>query len=285
MIIDAHAHAFLPEDLRVLEERMTLLDASLPDQDPNKWYLRGRGDLEGMARDMAAAGVDRWVLLPVSGRPERVPELLRWVARAARDFPQVIPFGLLHPAGEVQRDLELILELGLKGIKLHPFVQRFVLSDPGPLEMLGLVAEAGLPVVVDTLYAPGMIRAKPHLKWIMETFGFKGCEPAHLAAAARAHPRLKLIAAHGGSLYGWDALEPLWDLDNLYFDISYLRGLIPDARVVELIRRKGPERVIYGSDAPWRRPGPYREWFESLPLGREERQQVAAGTIGRLVGL
>ncbi len=284
MIIDAHTHAFLPEDLKVLSERMSMLDAHLPDDDPNKWFVRGSGDLEGLVAGQAEAGVDRMVLLPVSGKKERCADLNRWSAAAAREHPQIIPFGLLHPQGEVQADLELLVSLGLKGVKLHPFIQRFSLDDAATDAMLGLLEEAGLPVLVDTLHTGGLIKAKPHLEWLMQSLGFQGCEPDQIARAARAHPGLRIIAAHGGSLYGWEHLEPLWDLDNVYFDLAYLKGLLAPERVVEIIRRKGPERVIYGSDCPYRHPARYRAWFEALPLSPAERDQVASGTILELLG-
>lgn len=284
MIIDAHTHAFEPEDLKVIGERMGLLDSQLADDDPNKWFVRGVGDLAGLVTGQAEAGVDRMVLLPVSGKKERCADLIRWSAAAAAKHPQIIPFGLLHPKGHPREDLDLLLSLGLRGVKLHPFIQRFSLDDADTQAMLGLIEEAGLPVLLDTLHAQGMIKAKPHLEWIMQTFGFKGCEPEQIARAAQAHPRLKIIAAHGGSLYGWERLDPLYGQDNVYFDISYLKGLLEPRQVVELIRRKGPERMIYGSDCPYRHPGRYRVWFEELPLTPAERDQVASATILELLG-
>lgn len=284
MIIDAHTHAFEAEDLKVIAERMAMLDSHLPDDDPNKWFVRGVGDLDGLVSGQAEAGIDRMVLLPVSGKKERCADLIRWSADAAAKHHQIIPFGLLHPKGQVREDLDLALSLGMKGIKLHPFIQRFSLDDPDTEAMLGMLEEAGMPVLVDTLHSEGMIQAKPHLEWIMESFGFMGCEPEQIARAAKNHPRLKIIAAHGGSLYGWEHLEPLYEIDNVYFDISYLKGLLEPERLVELIRRKGPERMIYGSDCPYRHPARYRAWFEDLPLTSAERDQVASATLLELLG-
>jgi predicted TIM-barrel fold metal-dependent hydrolase len=284
MIIDGHTHAFEAEDLKVNIERMALLDAHLSDDDPDKWWVRGVGDLDGLVSGQAEAGVDRMVLLPVSGKKDRCADLIRWSAAAAVKHPQIIPFGLLHPRGNVRDDLDLALELGMRGIKLHPFVQRFSLDDELTYAMLGMIEESGLPVLLDTLHAEGLIKAKPHLEWIMQSFGFMGCEPEQIARAAKAFPRLRIIAAHGGSLYGWEHLGPLYDLDNVYFDISYLKGLLAPEKVVELIRRKKPERVIYGSDCPYRHPARYRAWFEELSLSKEERDQVASATLLKLLG-
>lgn len=252
MLIDAHTHAFLPEDLEVLSQRMEDMDSGLPDHDPNKWQLYGRGDVNTLIGQMESAGVDKFVLLPVSGRKERVAELNRWAAAAAGQHPGLIPFGILHPQGEVEKELALLMELGLKGIKLHPFVQRFSLGTPESDHLFGLAAEAGLPILADTLFIKGLLKAKPHLDWLVESYNSDDSTPEHLARLARAYPRLRIIAAHLGCLYGWEHIDPLMELDNVFLDISWVNGILSPEQVVSLIRRKGPDKVIYGSDAPWR---------------------------------
>jgi predicted TIM-barrel fold metal-dependent hydrolase len=284
MLIDCHTHAFMSEDMAVLQERLTLLDASLADDSPHKWQVHGDGGLEGLARAMTEAGADRYVLLPVTGRKERAADMNRWSAEAAAVDPRLIPFGVLHPLGPAEEDVALLLELGLRGVKLHPFIQRFSIDHRLTHELLARLEGLGLPVLVDTLFVSGLVKAKPHLQWVVEAFNFKGCEPAEIARAAAAHPGINFVAAHGGSLYGWDQLDPLMALDNVYFDVSYLHGLIEPAELVGIIRRKGPERVMYGTDAPWRDAVAFRSWFEELPLTTGEREQVAAGTLLALLG-
>ena len=95
--IDAHTHAYPPDDLKLLKERLAMLDAHLDDADPNKWQITGGGLLSELAAMEQEAGVDRFVLLPVTGRAERASDLNRWVAEAAASRPEVIPFGILHP--------------------------------------------------------------------------------------------------------------------------------------------------------------------------------------------
>lgn len=284
MFIDAHTHAFLPEDLTVLGERLVMLDSQLKDSDPHKWQLHGEGTLPDLIKRERELGADRFVLLPMTGKTSRVGDMNRWAAQAAADNPQIIPFAIMHPAGEVAQDLDLALELGLKGIKLHPFIQRFSLDHPGVEVLFNLLAETNLPVILDTLHVRGLLKAKPHMKPVLEMLDQPGCEPEEIAALAKAHPKVNIIAAHGGSLYGWHRLGELMDLDNVYFDVSYISGLIEPDELVKLIRRKGPERIIYGSDSPWRDPQKFRAWFEDLPLTTTEYQQITAGNILSLVG-
>jgi hypothetical protein len=285
MLMDCHTHAFADEDLQVLSERLTFLDASLPEQSPHKWQIHGGGGLAHLDASQAAAGHDRYVLLPVTGKKERVGELNRWAAAAADDHPRLIPFGTLHPKGRVEEDLAELVALGIKGVKLHPFIQRFSLDEPETGRCLSLIAEAGLPLLLDTLFIEGLLKAKPHLDWVVQMMGFKGCAAPEVAAVATAHPSLRLVAAHMGSLYGWGQVGPLIELPNVYFDMSYVMGLLPEDELVRLIRAKGPDKVLYGTDAPWRDPVVFRAWFESLPLSPGEREQVGGGTLVELLGL
>lgn len=284
MLIDCHTHAFLDEDLEVLRDRLTMLDQHLPDLSPHKWQIHGPGTIAGLTQAMEAAGADRWVLLPVASKKDRAADLNRWAAAAAAAEPRLIPFAMLHPLGPAAADVRLIQELGLKGVKLHPFLQRFSMNHPLTHDLLALLEGGGLPVLIDTLYVEGLVKAKPHMQWVVQMFKFKGCEPLEIARAATAHPTINFIAAHGGSLYGWEHLEPLYELDNVYFDLAYLRGLIAADPLMAIIRRKGPERVLYGTDAPWRDARACREWFEDLPLSTWEREQIAAGTLLGLLG-
>jgi predicted TIM-barrel fold metal-dependent hydrolase len=284
MLIDAHTHAFLPEDLAVLGERLALLDDDLERSDPHKWQVHGGGTVESLVASMERSGAERCVLLPVTGSRGRIGELNRWAAQVAAQHPQVISFGTLHPQAEPERNLSELLELGLKGVKLHPFIQRISLEDPATVQLFRLLAAQRLPVLVDTIHPQGLIQAKPHLEGVLSFFGFVGCQPHQIAALARANPELTIIAAHGGSLYGWRHLGELLDMDNVYFDIAYVNGLLEPGELVEIIRRKGPERVIYGSDAPWREPAAFRQWFEDLPLSSGEREMIAAGTLLDLLG-
>ena len=170
MLIDAHTHAFLPQDLEVLGERLALLDAkTCPTCQPPQmagarrrfggWLDRGHG---------AVRGLSRCVLLPVSGSKGRVGELNRWAARdGRRKHPQIIPFGTLHPQAEPQRQMADLLDLGLKGVKLHPFIQRFSLDQPEAAALFAMLAGERLPVLVDTIHTQGLIRAKPHLEQVL----------------------------------------------------------------------------------------------------------------------
>jgi len=276
MLIDAHTHAYNETDRALIQDRSVELDECLPDDDPTKWIPHQDGSMDALLREEERAGIDRFVLLPVSGRPDRVPGLNRWVAGLARRHPALIPFASLIAASPtLEEDLAQVLALGMKGVKIHPFLQRLDILAPEAHRLWSLLEEARLPVVMDSMCVEGLSRYKPHLVDFIEAGRPFETGPERIAAVAEAHPRLCLIAAHLGSLFGWDRLEPLYGPRNVYFDLSFVSGILPDEAVVEAVRRKGADRILFGSDAPWRTPAVERRWFESLPLGEEESEAVA----------
>jgi len=286
VIIDGHSHAYPPEDLPKLAGRLAFLDGSLPAESPHRWKLQLKGDLASLIAAEAAAGVDRFVLLPVATRPERVSELNHWVALAAGRTEAIIPFAGLHPfSANPAADLAEALVLGLKGVKLHSLLQRFQLLCPESLSLAAAVEAAGLPLLLDTLHGPGLIKAKPHLAAFEGEFGPFATTPAQIAELARRRPGLSIIAAHMGCLYGWDQVDPLLELDNVYFDLAYVDQLLEPAQALELIERRGIERVIWGTDSPWRDIPHALAWLDRLGLGAEDKSLVAGGNLARLLDL
>jgi hypothetical protein len=284
MIIDAHTHAYRKRDRTLAQDRGEALDADLPDAHPAKWILRQGASVEALLRSEQEAGIDRFVLLPVTGRPDRVAELNRWAADQARRHPQVIPFGsLIGRSDTLEADLGQLVALGLRGVKVHPLLQRLDILSPRAHRLWHLLEEAGLPVVLDSMSLEGMVRYKPHLTRFAEAGREFETGPERIAAVAAEHPRLTLIAAHLGSLFGWAHLEPLLERPNVFFDLSFVSGILPDEEVVRAIRRKGADRVLFGTDAPWRTPAAERRWFERLPLDEAEREGIASRNLEALL--
>lgn len=275
MLIDSHTHAYRKTDRTLVQDRVADLDACLPDDDPAKWILHHEASVEALLQVEQEAGVDRFVLLPVTGRADRVAELNRWVAEQGRRCSAVIPFGsLIAHAATLEDDLALLLDLGLRGVKIHPLLQRLDILSPEAHRLWSLLEEAGLPVVLDSMSVEGLIQYKPHLQEFTAAAKAFETGPERIASVARQHNRLALISAHLGSLFGWERLDPLLECPNVYFDLSFVSGIIPDEAVAAVIHRKGPERILFGTDAPWRTPIEERRWFEGLPLSGDEHELI-----------
>lgn len=117
---------------------------------------------------------------------------------------------------------------GAVGAKLHCQWSCRATASPEVRSMIGEVARRGRPLKIHNDGA--------------------GWDEA-LVDAARAHPHLNVIVAHGGlgtpSLDGARVVE---QTDNVYLECATTAPDLPVAR--QVVRRVGPDRLLFGSDAP-----------------------------------
>jgi predicted TIM-barrel fold metal-dependent hydrolase len=152
---------------------------------------------------------------------------------AARSEGRLIPFVRLAldegPIEEARR----CLDLGARGIKLHPRAQKFLLNDERLAPVFALAAERGVPILIHA---------------------GRGLPPiaAELEKLFDAHPGAQLILAHAG----------IADLANLAHRFSGKRGVFFDTSVwsaidlLGLLRLVPPEQIVYASDYPYgQQPG------------------------------
>ncbi|MDA0748344.1 MAG: amidohydrolase family protein [bacterium] len=162
-------------------------------------------------------------------------------ALAMRDIaPDVfLPFCYVNPmypeesVAEINRCVE---DERMCGIKL--WVARRA-TDPGLDPIFKRAVELGVPVLQHA--------------WIKTTGNLVGESfPADVADLARRHPKAKIIMAHMNGC-GLRGIEDVAECPNIYIDTS---GGDPDAGITEAaVVTLGPDRVVFGSDAPIRHFG------------------------------
>jgi predicted TIM-barrel fold metal-dependent hydrolase len=284
-VIDAHAH---------LEERML--------------------DIPHMLEQLAARAVDRVVLIPAMNdplphTPERLISALRrlmrsplhpvarainaatitksgdlklgskiyaiyrspdnaTVARAIKEHPdRFMGWIFLNPlAGDGPEDVDRWREIpGFVGVKLHPHWHGWPIA--GALPIARRCEELGLPILI-------------HLG-----FGERG---AWRVLADRC-PKLRMMFAHCGMPH-WDRMwHEIRDEKRLWVDVSspYLdEDLVRDAVAV-----LGPDRVVYGTDAPYgfhADDGSYdygeiKGWVERLPVASAGVDKILGDNVRELL--
>ena len=284
--LDAHTHAYPDADLSLVVERVAALDGHLPDEHPTKWRLVNNGSIETLVESERRAGIDGFVLLPISGRPDRSSRLNRWAAAQAARHSQIIPFGTLTPLSDSpEADLQEAVSLGIRGIKIHSVLQRIIPIEPRTLEWLEMIQPSGLPVLMDSMHLAGLRRFKPHMKPLLDIWAPFETGPPQIAFLARTFPRITFIAAHLGCLYGWDQLEPLFPLENVFFDLSFALEILPREEIRVIIEKKGVDHILYGSDCPWRDPSGSRRKFLELDLSTGVAEQIGGNNLLELLGL
>jgi predicted TIM-barrel fold metal-dependent hydrolase len=227
---------------------------------------------------MDQAGLDRAALInaaapEVTGFPAGLNAM---AAEYAKENPKrLLSCGSFHPrhSRNPMADIDEIVRLGLRLIKIHPPHQLFYpndyLSGMKELEMLYRAAQSnGIPVMfhTGTSIFPGA----------RNKYG----DPIYVDDVATDFPELKIVLAHGG--------RPLW-MDtafflvrrhpNVYLDVSS----IPAARLLEYFPRL-PEiahKTLFGSD--WPGPGvrglkEALDAFRALPLAEETKRSILSQT-------
>lgn len=262
-VIDAHCHVY-PEKIAAKAAAAT-----------DTFYEMEKEVCAGTTADLVelgtAAGIDRFIVQSVATTPKQVRSINTFIAQeVAASKGKLTGLGTLHPDSEdVAGDVEQILSLGLKGVKLHPDIQRFALDDPRCRKMYEL-CEGRLPMLLHT----GDKR-----------YGFSN--PEQLLPVLRDFPELTVIGAHFGGWSVWEeASKRLAGIPNLWVDCSSTFYAVSDNdAILEMIHRYGTERVLFGTDYPMWAPEPELSRFFTLDLTDKERRLILSENAETLWGL
>jgi len=218
------------------------------------------GTMTGLAQSMTAAGITYSVNLPLANTPENTRGVNAWAAK--HNTAPIFSLGSIHPDDpHPAATLQWIRSLGLKGIKMHPEYQRFRFSDRrlDPIwqacidEDLFLLTHGG----ADIAFAPPVLAS-----------------PEEMADLHRRFPRLKLIVAHLGGMGMWAEVEQTLAGLPIYFDLAMICGYLDAETTVRIIRKHGPDRILFGTDAPWGSQSKALQWFLTLDLTPEEQERI-----------
>lgn len=261
-MIDFHCHIY-PEKIA---EKATLATGTFY----NAGLPKGAGTVTDLLRQCDAAGVERALVQSVATTPAQVRSINEFIAATvAAHSDRFIGFGTLHPdSADPEADVAHLLELGLRGVKLHPDIQRFALNEPRSLRLFAACQDR-LPFLVHA----GDCR-------------FQYSNPEQLVPVLKQFPHTTVIAAHLGGYTVWQqAADALCgQFDNLYVDCSSSLFAMTPEEGAALIRRYGTERVLFGTDYPMWNVAEEVQRFLALPLTQQELEQVAHKTAEQLLG-
>ena len=248
MIIDVHTHYGV-----CFEER----DGT----DPTRWL--SALDEEGI--DGAVVAALRG-LFPGEDVPACNDALAQIVARAPH---RLIAFGSVHPfaAGGAVAEAERCFKVhGMKGLKLHPWLQGFLYLGGTEMHELCEVCDAQGKML---LFHDGTSNVSM---------------PSQVATLAKAHPRTTFILGHAGLIHLWrQAAEAAALYENVYI---VLCG--PHVAAMRHVCRNVPmEKIMWGSDygpSFAGSPLPYRKAVMAhLGLGTDDYNAVMGGNAARLL--
>ena len=186
---------------------------------------------DGMRDRMEAAGIKKSIVFPLNDPNARDdysgPNDVIW--NAYEEYPSsFVPFFRLNPHLGYDGEFGRSVERGFMGLKLHPVSQEFELDDPKVVRLLGMAAEADLPVLIHTGFAMQRI-----------------VEP--LLPTVEVHPDLRLILGHTAMVEVLAATRAFGDHPNVLFETSVVQA----KDLYELCCSMDPSRICFGSDIPY----------------------------------
>jgi predicted TIM-barrel fold metal-dependent hydrolase len=206
-----------------------------------------------------------------------------FVADICKAYPeQFVGFASVDPhKPDAIEELErAITDLGLRGLKIHPQVQRFYPNDPRWDPLWDKCEEHKLPIVAH-VGQTGLGAGVRGGSGIAFDYG----RPMLMDMVAANHPELTVVMAHFGYPWHLEVLASAMHKTNVWVDLSGWRPkYIPD-EVERDCRGRLNSRFVWGSDYPMLDPGRILDEFDDMGLEGEKRDNVLFGNAAGLLGL
>ncbi|MFO7559742.1 MAG: amidohydrolase family protein [Desulfobacterales bacterium] len=199
---------------------------------------------------------------------KRLSSYNEWLCRTAREDGRIEPVIVAdatidrnYMAEEIQSRID---EFQIKALKIHPTVNGLSPAAEGYSNIFEIASDRNLVVI-------------SHGGLSGEDMEGKLCSPENFEKALTDFPKLKLVVAHLAFPHVDALLELSRKFPGLYTDISFVLRNTPlsDDDFCRIIRDFGPERVLFGSDAPWSDPEKDANRLLSLALSEKELERVA----------
>jgi predicted TIM-barrel fold metal-dependent hydrolase len=187
----------------------------------------------------------------------------RTLAYAERSGGKLIPFVRLDLGEQPIEEATRCLDLGARGIKLHPRAQRFLLNDERLAPVFALAAQRRVPILIH---------------------GGRGLPPiaSELAALVDRYPEAQLIIAHGGIADLPALAERFAGKAGVFFDTSVWSPI----DLLSVFRVFSPEQIVYASDFPYgQQPSSLLITLRTAKasgLDEEDFRAVLAGNANRI---
>ncbi|MFZ5870629.1 MAG: amidohydrolase family protein [Actinomycetota bacterium] len=272
-LADVHTH-FLPP--RMLRRVWAHFDETGP-LIGRAWPITYRWSEADRVAHLRALGVWHFTALPYAHRPGMAVDLTEWALEFADRTPECAPSATFFPEPGVLDYVRSALDRGAAVFKVHVQVGGFDLRDEVLDAVWGVLAEAGVPVVIHAGSGP------------VPRAGLTGPEP--LAGVLRRHPRLTAVVAHMGAPEYEGFIEiaeryPRVHLDTTMVFTDFFEETAPFPRALLPRLADLQDRVVLGSDFP-NLPYPYAhqlEALERLEMGDDWLRDVLWHNGFRLIG-
>ena len=234
-------------------------------------HMSLNGSVDDLIKDGNKVGVVHYLVHSVATTPKQVKSINKFISEEVKAHPDLFTgFGTLHPDSEdIEADLDYLIELGLKGVKVHPDFQQFALNEERAFKMGEAIDERGLPIMIHC-----------------GDFRYDYSNPEQLKPFLEKFPNMLVIGAHFAGWSMWEeATKELAGTPNLVVDLSSSLYALSPETARELIHAYGADRVLWATDFPMWESESEMAMFDKIDLSDEERNMILYENAAKLLGL
>ncbi len=215
-------------------------------------------------------GIDHAVIFSVATKLSQVESINGFIAKTVSESDGFFTgLGAMHQDyPDIGSEVERMISMGLKGVKMHLEMQKCAVDDPRLLGLYEACADR-IPVYLHT----GDRR-------------YDYSNPDRVIKVLKMFPHTTFVGAHFGGWSVWDeAVEKLHGFDNLYVDTSSTFFWVEHSKVRDYIRAYGSSKVMFGSDFPMWDVKPEMDYLLELKLTDNEYEDVFHRTAEKVFGI
>ncbi len=213
------------------------------------------------------------------------PDSNDYVAGIVKDHPdQFIGFCSIDPwkgQAAVQELERSVIDLGLKGLKLHPVHQAFYPNDTRFYPLYAKASELGVPVLFHSGFA-GAGSGTPGGSGLKLKYS---APIPYMDDVAADFPELTVIMAHPAWPWTEEQIAVALHKSNVYLDLSgWSPRFIPEALKREINTRL-QDKVLFGSDYPYITPERWLRDIDQLDLREHVLPKVLLENARKVLSL
>lgn len=264
MIIDFHTHIF--PDVLAHKALNTLLSKT-----NNKYNPVTDATKTGLLKNMDEWGIDISVVQPVITKQSQMQKTNQWARSICSD--RLISFGGIYPhTDDYKRDIDFVVDLGLKGLKFHAEYQNFNIDDEQMLKIYDYALSRGLIILHHAGFDPGF--PAPYKS-----------SPRQFANIIDAMQGGIIIAAHLGGHAQWDDVEKYLVGKNIYLDTAMGFEYFSREQFLRIVKEHGADKILFASDSPWSNAKNEIDTIKKLPLTQKEIKMILGLNAKNILGI
>ena len=263
MLIDFHTHCF-PDHLaqKAIPHLSHISGGLQPYTD---------GTVLGLKKSMESNGVSASVILNIATNAHQQTKVNDF-ASSVNDNKTIFSFGSVHfESFDALNELERIKDMGLKGVKLHPYYQGFDVDDPKMKPIYKKISQLGLICVFhagrDYGFAPPYKNTPSKMLKALSWFSSP------------------VIVAHWGGVDCYDEVLKLLAGTDAYFDTSFGYSMMPKYYAQKIFEKHGADKMVFGTDTPWHTKEMEMRLIESLDISQEDKEKIFYKTACKLLNI